>query len=670
MCQMKLLLLLSLMIGCSQPEKKVYLIKQWHLSSETPTSDIEKAKTLPQYPNQRDIYDIVKRLIDQKKSQVLLAEGCEGEVKADFPDTFNSWNMKNLGGKLESPDFADIMAPVWMKIKLKKPGFKVLCGDNSYFIQQNLKAFSDMRGYFGFYQRLVEAKNTGKQKKYQAYAKQLRSLFPRKEIDDVEGFALNKLKESVGAFEQFVKNRNESFLKQIKSQLGNNPMVVIGGLHIQDLVGKLKQEKIDFEVITPKGYQNNARALIDKLKETLQIDVYPSLIQFLMPENFQLAKFKTKAVKDVEKMLSPSELKTLEPLLAKSKLPLSLLTSDFDQDGVRDFTFSTGDGFLVISPEDSDWDNDGVENLVDEDLGGEDIAKMSSKTPLANNYLSQADTVEVVKRVRKHVRLIQAGGSYHEFLVLQVLDLLIQKVKLPMGRVKFLRAAPTAFSYGRNAFFNYVKHLNTLNYDPANLNKYINDEYQNRYKGADYKTYINSYIIPLLVHSLAHEIAHSLEFDYEDLAKSVGWTWKEAPVKSNYLKEYRHEDKKIVTMKEKLQFKGQSFKQWNLEFTKYEQEMQKIFKIRKLAGQKAKQSKYFSGVSSEVPEHKLSFLKYHQLVSLYSCMNPDEWFAETYAMCIFRRVYPQSKNLLDSVQYEHTLGIFPIQVDDRLCLSF
>ena len=130
---MRFSILFLLLLSCSQ--KKIILIKQWHLSPQTPTSNISQAKELPQFENQKDIFLFLKERIDQV--DVLFAEGCEGELDQDRSEKFNSWSLVDLVQRKDTAEFEDIMAPVPMKIKALFPRKQVVCGDDLVLIKKN-----------------------------------------------------------------------------------------------------------------------------------------------------------------------------------------------------------------------------------------------------------------------------------------------------------------------------------------------------------------------------------------------------------------------------------------------------------------------------------------------------------------------------------------------------
>jgi hypothetical protein len=85
---MKILLLLFIMLSCSEKqENKVIIYKQWHLSSKTDTTNIEKSISLAQYENQVSIYNEIVSYINNNPGQInFLSEGCQGDPESSCRD--------------------------------------------------------------------------------------------------------------------------------------------------------------------------------------------------------------------------------------------------------------------------------------------------------------------------------------------------------------------------------------------------------------------------------------------------------------------------------------------------------------------------------------------------------------------------------------------------------
>ncbi len=668
-----LLLAMLTIYACDKTAHKVYLIKQWHLSPQHKTRDIEAAKSLPQYTNQKDIYLKVKSLVDKGLTQVIIAEGCEGEMGADFSTEFNGWTLKDLQVKVKDDDFADIMAPIAMKLKARYPKLKVICGDNEKLIEENLLAASDLRGFAQFYQRLRESKDVNPEI-YKRYAQQIEKLFPDQEISNHVQFTLNKALHALERFEQLIVKRNESFFKQTTQNLDKNPVIIIGGLHVNDLRQRLHVKSIAFEIIVPHGYSNDEQNLIYALKTILQQGSDIELVFFQTPVDFKLKQFPLTKLVPWQEIMTATEKEQLTKL-AKHRFDFKLLLSDFDGDGIRDFTISTNGMKVVLAAEDTDWDNDGIDNIIDESVGEVQVAKPKQALSVNNNFLSQAKKDVVIQQAEKKVKLLQEKDIPHELLILEVFNLLLKRPLTQGQQVKYLKATRPKFSYGENVFFSFIKTTQVMEYYPAKLSTYINQEYQKRFKGVPFEKYIQAYVIPLVVHSLAHEMGHSLNLTderIEELAKKEGWTWKNKKYAGKYLALRRHPLKKMQSFKESLKFKGRNLKSWQAAYKNYASKINKILRMKDKEKQEQaiKKSAYFTKLNAKSNEQKLAFLYPHNLVSIYALKDPQEWFAESYACCIFKELYPNAKKSLRSVELEHLLGINPAAVSAPFCQQF
>jgi hypothetical protein len=204
------------------------------------------------------------------------------------------------------------------------------------------------------------------------------------------------------------------------------------------------------------------------------------------------------------------------------------------------------------------------------------------------------------------------------------------------------------------------------------LNNYINKQYQKRFYGVEFKKYINSYVIPLIIHSLAHEIGHSLDIDYLKLATNNKWEWSEKKYTGKYLSNSRHNLKVIENIKSNLIYDKKDRTSWMNEYKVFSGEVNKILKTKDLTlqGKLIKNSSYKIKEAGKLIEHKLSFFYNKNLVSLYALKSPSEWFAESYATCVFKKLYPGSKKVLRAVELEHLLGFNPLATDDAFCSLF
>jgi hypothetical protein len=628
---MKQLLLLSfIFLGCANHKKhKATLIKQWHLSPSQETMNVEKSRHVPQYKNQKEIYLNVEQMILNKETSMVLAEGCEGgEINDDFIKVYNGWTLKKLKEQIEHPHFESIMAPVQMKIKAKYPDVTVLCADDAELIEENLLAFSEIKGHLSFYQALKEYKKTSNEK-YLLYSNKLKELYPNEIIKDPMNFSLSEAIRNLDLFEQIILKRNKSFNKKIQVNLSSDPVLIVGGLHVKDLGEKLSAQRIPFNVLTPINYNNEEQVLLKSLKKILQKERKVKVIYYQVPELFEITQFVFKNLIDREMIFSQTESTEIVSIVESVDLDSDLLLSDYDGDGIRDFTLSRGSESVIIAAEDSDWDNDGIDNLLDESLGDKIIIRKFPKLIIDNNYLSQTISKDVLEwYAENNIHLSQGTGSNQEKLVLDVFKKLLKLKSFENNSVKHLRSVKSQISYGEKVFFSYIRQSQTIEYYPEKLLKYLDSIKKQHYQSYSSTEFITGYVLPLIIHSASHELSHSLPVDNYAVSKEFGWSWKEGPYKGKYLKAMRATSKKITTIREDYKYKNMQYSEWITKFNNY-----------------LKQK---------------DLLLDENLASIYSLQSPSEWFAENYAMCVFKEIYSEKYLLKSKEIFSKLLGINPI----------
>jgi hypothetical protein len=272
---MRLLVLLTLALTFSCAHKpvqtgKVIIIKQWHPSPSVDTRNIQASKSIPQYQNQKDIYDYLSNRVKTQKANLLIVEGCESgkEIDESFQQSFNGWNMASLSKASSSGDYEDIVTALPLKLKAKFPKeVTALCADNESLLKKNQLAISDARGFIGFYVRLKQ--NTADPKKFLTYKKALEET-QKIEVADPIGYSKSQTIKSLENFNHYMQQRNALFARAIKKHLNENPILIVGGLHAKDLVNQLKAEGIETEVITPKGYPESSEKLAEDLMKELE----------------------------------------------------------------------------------------------------------------------------------------------------------------------------------------------------------------------------------------------------------------------------------------------------------------------------------------------------------------------------------------------------------------
>lgn len=263
-----------LLSSCSQTQHKnpnqVIIIKQWHLSPNINTFNVLDSKELPHYRNQRDIYDqLVELVLSSDDPVTVIAEGCESGKVIDqsFTSSFNGWNTGNLGLHTDKEHYPDILTSVPLKIWTKYPDqVKALCGDNESLAKRNLQDLSEAKGYLGFHFRLEESKDNPH--KFNSYLRALEESEQKKIVDPFK-FTDEKALENVRNFWKGVSERNLSFVSLTMAHLNESPVIIIGGLHVKDLVKQLEDRGVEVRVITPKGYPENSEDLGQELTKAL-----------------------------------------------------------------------------------------------------------------------------------------------------------------------------------------------------------------------------------------------------------------------------------------------------------------------------------------------------------------------------------------------------------------
>lgn len=625
---------LASLAGCQQGGK-VTIVKQWHLSPGQNTTAVESSKSLPQYQNQRAIYELLEKRL-AKGDVTMVAEGCEGEINSSFAPVFNGWSLDALRKRARSAEFSSIMAPVGMKLEAKFPErARVLCGDNIADIEANKLAMSDLRGYAGFFQRLVSAKNHPE--KFEAYKKSLEEI-GKQQISDPIGYSRDKALSALKLSKELIEKRNHAFLEVSRAHLGENPIIVIGGIHAQHLGELLEKEGIDYEIVTPEGYSEHDQELYSLLEKSLSL--YGGKLEVVwlqVPEGFSAAQIPLKNFLDKEKIATPKEWQELSSLMKEAGLDERILLSDFDGDGVRDFTASTGGGKLFLSAEDDDWDADGVANLLDSSWGSAafDIQKASTRKVTNLFNLQGVDAQKILGKLSAmKIAMLETDTKRYDVLLLKVILDVLSKTNLTNEQVRAFRIATPKLRYGKQVYFAY---------NPASLSvdiywKDLIEHYQlvrkKGYSESSDEQVVRGYLLPLLYHSIAHELVHAMGLPERELARKDGWTFNEQKYHGKYLLSSRLARKVITDVLQEERYKGKDYQQWG--------------SVKKPPG----------------------FLFQEKIPSLYALSKPTEWIAEKVAMCFLRLNYPDSGEKQIALQYEALLGINPASVDQEFCSAY
>lgn len=262
---------MSTVAKCDNPKstKKVYIVKQWHLGPMTVTKGFKEK--YPQERNQTTIYKTLSEMVKKKKLQVVVAEGCEGEINSDFKTAFNGWTVGDLAKQSQTRGFDKIITNIPMKLEARW-GEKLLtlCGDNEKLIQEGNLRLSNLRGWMGFWTKLSEGQgDPDKLKLYSEAAADLLKVPKSTPVDQLQAKIKDRFKEEIGLFQKSLQDRNDSFVNALKDREFNTAAVVIGGLHAEDLKEKMQAAGYACEVEEPRGYQREDENLIKEFQKAL-----------------------------------------------------------------------------------------------------------------------------------------------------------------------------------------------------------------------------------------------------------------------------------------------------------------------------------------------------------------------------------------------------------------
>lgn len=621
-----------IMLSCKE-EAKITIIKQWHLAPGKDASDVEASKKLPQYLNQVEIYKLLETKIHEKP--VIVAEGCEGNLNEE--EKFNGWSIIDLKAKVKDPDYVHIMAPVFMKIKAKYPQSTVVCGDKVDDIEKNKLAFSDLRGFAGYYERLIGSKN--RPEVFDRYKRSLNELAGKVLADPVE-FARKESLKALNRSKNLIHSRNNSFYEVARKHKEKDIYIIIGGIHTEHLSQLFNNDGIAHEVITPKGYSEVDQELYATLEKTLSTKGEKVNVSWMeVPEAFSADKIPLAHLLAPSEVAIPKEWAELTSLMESAGLNPNILLSDFDKDGIRDFTVSTSGALTIISAEDDDWDNDGVLNLVDSTWSDSVFeVKKINKDQISNIFDVQNVSIEktLSEIQNKGITLLSREGLSHDLLILKIFKDVLSYVKQADVDVRFLRVTKPLFTYGKQVYFSYRPSSQTIDIYLDELVQKFNEMHEKHYSQKTKAELVKGYLLPLLYHSLAHELVHSMDLNIKKIAQSVGWAFEERPTGSKYLTQKRLKRKVIASTFENTSFRGKSVREW--------------IDLYKKGGE--------------------SFLINEQLPSLYSLEKPSEWVAEAVSMCFIRKVFPKSVSEEGSKGFEKLLGINPSSMDEKFCKDY
>lgn len=661
---MKILLLLFIMLSCSEKqENRVIIYKQWHLSSKTDTTDITQSKTLPQYPNQISIYNEIVSYIKSSSGQVnFLSEGCEGDPDSEFKESYNGWTIDSLSRLKDKDNFVQILAPIGMKLLAKyKERVSVYCSDQKKLVRLHLAVYSDIRGLLNYYLKFNKLKVNSKE--FDLYYKSFSKNYNTSK-QNITRFIKNKILAKLEEFETLLYKRNDSFIKDAK-KLSGTTFIVIGGLHTENLSNRLGQLKINNSLITPEGYDDKDDEIIQVLKSIIieSKDIHFSSV----PGNFSIKKFPITYKLSPREIMTKDEENSLKKSLGSNQYLFEYLLSDFDKDGIRDFTLSTSEDLVIINAEDSDWDNDGALNLVDNSVGQSIVARINPNE--FKSILGETVDSELLNKYFKknNINLVTLQKSKHLVEILRDFQLVFEMVDKAKYDIKNIVVMEPKYTFGKEVFFSYNKTTSSLEYYPLKLLAYLEKKRLSAFKGISDRKFYSGYIRPLVIHSIAHELIHSRDFDIDLSANK--WSLKKKSINSTYLARGRLKSKALSSYNVDTKYDSKTYKEWLFEHISYVKTLNLLLSKKTSFIELAKATPWYTNTKSKSKELQVSFLNYNNLVSLYSTHSPQEWVAENLAMCLFQKIYKLKKSVDLISKYEVLLGINPFGVDPKLCKS-
>jgi hypothetical protein len=251
----------------------VVILKQWHLPPSVNTKTTPAgARALPQAKNQKEIYEQLSVWVKNSNIDSVIAEGCEGEITPKFKDAFQGWSYADLDAHKKDKAYAGILSHVVLKLKVSYPGqVHALCGDSLNEIKKSQVALSDSRADVGYFSKLSENQNNpAKLKSFLEGVIEAYHLKSDATVTDAEKAVALDLKQSLTRFQDSTHERDLSFIRKVNLVESKKPVVVvIGGLHAEDLKQILEDKKMNCVIAEPVSYQNDEEAMSSKLKSLI-----------------------------------------------------------------------------------------------------------------------------------------------------------------------------------------------------------------------------------------------------------------------------------------------------------------------------------------------------------------------------------------------------------------
>jgi hypothetical protein len=245
------------------------IVKQWHLAPSTVTKGFKER--YPHEKNQSAIYIALADRMKNKKLDLVVAEGCEGEIDDSFAKAFYGWDLPSLKKIAQTKSFQKILAHLPMKLEARfGDKLTTMCGDNDKLIQEGLVRLSNMRGWIGYYSRLNDSKTDPE--KVKQFSESAAALL-KESKDATPEILLPKIKERLNAeltgFTKSLNDRNDSFVKVLQATTFKNAAIVIGGLHAADLKTKIEAAGFNCDLMEPTGYAREDEQLISEFQKAV-----------------------------------------------------------------------------------------------------------------------------------------------------------------------------------------------------------------------------------------------------------------------------------------------------------------------------------------------------------------------------------------------------------------
>ncbi len=256
--------------GVPKDAKRVMIVKQWHLPPTTTTKSFKEK--YPHERNQTAIYQALNELVKKKKVQLVVGEGCQGEINSEFKTAFNGWDYEALKKQSQTRGYPRILSHVPLKLEARH-GDKLLtlCGDDEKQVQEGNLRISNLRGWLGFWSRLKEHKgDADKLKLYSEAAADLLKVPKDTSQEELQAKIKDRIKDELEQFRKSLNLRNDSFVKALEGHDYRIAAIVIGGLHANDLKEKIQAAGLNCDVFEPAGYLREEEKLIQEFEKALQ----------------------------------------------------------------------------------------------------------------------------------------------------------------------------------------------------------------------------------------------------------------------------------------------------------------------------------------------------------------------------------------------------------------